>query len=79
MNMAVICRMLVFIFYIIVVVGNLYFSLGSQTLNYSSFKAYLIWRDILFLSILLFIYLFVIYELQQKCQNLNYQIRLVRE
>jgi hypothetical protein len=48
-------------FYVIVIVGSLYFSLGPATLNYSSFKGYLIARDIVFLSILTFIFLFVIY------------------
>jgi hypothetical protein len=79
MNVAVVCRVLLFAFYIILVVGNLYFTLGHQTLNYNAFKAYLVARDIVFLAILVFIILFVGYELQQKFANLNYQIRLVRE
>lgn len=68
-----------FIFYGFVVLGNLYFSLGSITITYISVKKYLYARDIIFLLSNLIIFLLIIFELYEKCSNLNYQIRLVRE
>lgn len=78
-NLAVICKLMMFIFYGFVVLGNLYFSLGSITITYISVKKYLYARDIIFLLSNLIIFLLIIFELYEKCSNLNYQIRLVRE
>lgn len=79
MNIAVIVRLLMFIFYGLVILGNLYYSLGSITFNYESTKTFLTIRDILFLVFFLIIFLLNFYEVYIKCSNLNYQFRLVRE
>jgi len=72
MNLSVISRLLVFIFYVIVVLGNLYFSMGDITFNYSIIKAYLLARSIIFILILVTMFSFMIFEMYQKCSNLNY-------
>lgn len=79
MNTSVITRLLMFMFYGLVVLGNLYFSLGTVTVNYHSVKSFLNARDAIFLVIILSIFLFIFYEIYNKCANLNYQIRVVRE
>lgn len=79
MNISVISRLFMFLFYGIVVLGNLYYSLGTITVNYQSTKNFLYARDTIFLLIVIFIFLFTFYEIYNKCSNLNYQIRLVRE
>lgn len=79
MNTVVICRLLMFIFYALVILGNLYFSLGPITINYAAIYRFMVLRDAVFIIIALVIFCFVVYELYLKCTNLNYQIRLVRE
>ncbi len=79
MNGSVITRLLMFLFYGIVVTGNLYYSLSPITVNYHSVTTYLRVRDAAFLVIILLIFLFIFYEIYNKCSNLNYQIRLVKE
>lgn len=79
LNMTILCRLLMFIFYILVMLGNLYFSLGDITMNFQSVKKYLVIRDSIFLVMMFAILMFVVYEMYRKFSNLNYQIRLVRE
>ena len=52
---------MMFLFYGFVVVGDLYYSLGSITINYSHVKTYLLVRENVFLVIVFFIFLFVFY------------------
>ena len=68
-----------FLFYGFILTGNLYYSLGVITVNYQSVQTYLTVRDTVFLVIILLTFLFIFYEIYNKCSNLNYQIRLVRE
>jgi hypothetical protein len=79
MNGSVITRLLMFLFYGFVLTGNLYYSLSPITVNYQSVSTYLIARDAAFLVIILLTFLFIFYEIYNKCSNLNYQIRLVKE
>jgi hypothetical protein len=79
MNGSVITRLLMFLFYGFILTGNLYHSLGAITINYETVRTYLAIRDAAFLVIILLTFLFIFYEIYNKCSNLNYQIRLVRE
>lgn len=79
MNFAIVCRLFMFSFYMLVMLGNLYFSIGDITFNYQSVKRYLLARNIIFMFVVFIIFVFVIYETYQNCSNLNYQIRLVKE
>jgi amino acid permease len=69
----------VFYFYGAVVLGNLYFSLGDFTINYQSALRYLQTTVAVFLGIIIFIFLFIFYEIYLKCGDLNYRIKLVKE
>jgi hypothetical protein len=61
MNTSVIIRLFMFIFYALVVLGNLYYSLGASTINYQAVKGFLNVRDAVFLVIILSIFLFIFY------------------
>jgi hypothetical protein len=78
-NIVVIIRLLIFVFYGLIVLGNLYYSVGRTTVNFQLVKNFLYVRDGIFLVIVMFIFLFIFYEFYVKCSNLNYQIRVVRE
>jgi hypothetical protein len=79
MNSSVVTRLMMFLFYGIVVVENLYYSLGPITINYYYVKTYLIVSANVFIIIVFVIFLFIFYEIYNKFSNLTYQIRLVRE
>lgn len=55
MNIYFIARLLAFVVYGTIVLGDIYFSLGEATFNYSSAKYFIVVRDILFLIIVLVI------------------------
>jgi hypothetical protein len=55
MNIYFIARLLAFIVYGIIVLGDIYFTLGSATFNYTSAQYFLIIRDAIFLVIVLVI------------------------
>lgn len=68
-----------FYFYGTVILGNLYFSLGDFTINYQLAQRYLQTTLVVFLGIIIFIFLFIFYEIYLKCGDLNYRIKLVKE
>lgn len=55
MNIYFSARLLTFIVYGIIVLGDIYFSLGASTFNYSSAQEFLIVRDAAFLGSILVI------------------------
>jgi hypothetical protein len=76
---AVICRLLLFCFYGVVILGNLYFALGNVTLKYQVVQSYLNSTTGIFLGTVIFIFLFTFYEIYLRLNDLNYKISLVKE
>lgn len=74
----VILRLSKIAFFGIVIIGNLYFSLGDITLTYASVTKYILARVIIFFMIVLEFLIFIAYELIVKCSNFNYHVRLIR-
>jgi hypothetical protein len=79
MNIYFISRLLTFMVYGLIVLGDIYFSLGEATFNYSAAHSFLMVRDVLFLVTILVILGVIVREIYQKLSNLNYRIRVVRE
>jgi ABC-type transport system involved in cytochrome bd biosynthesis fused ATPase/permease subunit len=75
----VLSRLLVFYFYGGVVLGNLYFGFGDFAINYGIVLRYLRTTLAVFLGIILFMFLFIFYEIYLRCSDLNYRIRLVKD
>ena len=48
LNMKVVCRLIFLTWYILIVLGNLYFSLGQIVFNYGPVSSFILARDILF-------------------------------
>lgn len=69
-----------FIFYGIVICGDVYFySISHAMLNTKAIKRFLIGREVAFLVICFIILISISYEIYVKWSNFNYRIRLVQE
>jgi hypothetical protein len=62
-----------------VLFAKLYFNLGAITINYESFKNFIIWRLYILLMILVGLLAAIIYEIYQKINNIKYEIKLIKE
>ena len=79
LNTKVVCRLIFLTWYILIVLGNLYFSLGPIVFNYGPVSSYILARDILFHVLILGIFIAIFFEIYFKCTNLSYNINLVKE
>jgi hypothetical protein len=79
MNIKVISRVLFLTEYLFIVLGKLYYSMGTVTFNYHSVTSFIIARDAIFLCLVFGIVIVIVFEIYFKCSNLNYQIKVVRE
>ena len=79
LNTKVVCRLFLFTTYLLIVIGNLYFSLGEVTFNYASASRYIVARDTVYLIVHFILIIVIIFQIYFKCSSLNYQIMIVKE
>lgn len=79
LNIKMICRLLFFAEYLIIVLGVLYFSITPVTYNYYFAQKFVVARDSVFIVVIIVLFIIVFFEIYFICDNLKYRIRLVRE
>ena len=70
---------MIFIEYLFVVLGDLYFSMGDVTFNYDSVTSLITARVTLVMLVFLALFIVIFVEIYFKCSNLNYQIKVIKE
>jgi hypothetical protein len=79
MNVKIICRLLFLTEYIVIVLGNLYYSMGEVVFNSFSVTTSVVGRASIFVVLAYGTVIVILFEVYFKCTNLSYQIKVVRE